>query len=143
MIINRSRDIQSLEPVYDYDGKVRVFGHVLAELKPMSFFKVIHTPRGWGAIPFDEPAGAFYVGVSPDFLDSGFAWFIIGGLVGPFLLPEVEEGQTLAVKDGMLAYEPGPYLSPRGFAFVVKAKDNFANVMLAPREVRDDSFSTD
>lgn len=139
-MINRSKAVHSLEPVYDYDGRVRVFGHVLSRIAPLTFFKVFYTPTGWGAAPLETDVGAFFIGISQEELWHGDTWFIIGGPAGPILLPEAEVGQTLAIKDNMVALEDKAFLGPKGFAFVTHKDGRFVQVVLAPREVYDDAL---
>lgn len=142
MIIERSNKRQSIETVYEHSGAVRVFARTAVDAGEGELLKVVYTPNGYGAVPFDSTVPVFFVGSPTMFVsENSWGWFWIAGpIANVTLTDEAEKAKTLSVVGGMIAYREEDFLTRNAFAFVTSINEQgIAHIHLVPREIQDDT----
>lgn len=141
MIIQRGADSHSLEPLYDFDGSIRVYARTAVGVEESHLYKMVHSPYGWSVLNFDSPSPVFYV-VSPvrDGWDGDELWFFIAGKIDNVLLSaEAIDMKTISMDGGHISYSDSPFITRRGFAFIHSvSEEGYASIHLVGREICDD-----
>lgn len=141
MIINHSQKTHSLEWIYDQNGTVRVYARTVTYSEPGRLYKIVYTPSGYAALPFDEPVGAFFVGSPKNAIpDLQFGFFVLGGLIdGVLLSQDAQDAKTVEAVDGTIRYSSSPTITRYGFGFIESIDERgYASVYLVPREIYHD-----
>lgn len=109
ILLDKAVDYRSLEPVYDYDGSVKLLVKLMLPVHKGEIVRVALTPFGYVAVPLVSAADRFHLGVATQTLIEGTELLMkVGGPVEVSLAGD---------------YTTGAYLSFDGVHFIEREKD--------------------
>lgn len=139
ILLDKALHMRSLEPVYDYDGSVKILCKFSLPLSMGEVVRVALTPFGYVAVPLISAADRFFLGVSIAPFKEGEVGFVqIGGPASAFLGGEYLAGSYLSF-DGCNFESRGdepPYATKHDVLYIVEYQEGDTyKVFLFPREV--------
>lgn len=139
IIVDKSAEFRSTEPIYDYDGSVKLYVGFTFPVATGELFKVVLSPYGYVAVPLVSAADRFYFGAANQPCYSGEGALIkVGGVADVLLGDEYREGRYLQFDGtGFAERDPEPLYALSGDHLYIRhrLRDGLYEVSLLHREV--------
>lgn len=138
ILVNKAENFRSFEPVYDYDGSVRVLATLTTALSTAEMFRVVFTPEGYKAVPLVGSPARYYLSAAERNIHGGEDTLVkIGGPVQAIIKEELTPGRFIQFDGQQFLESPEEkeYFNFGDSAYVISRDgDSLYTLFLIPKE---------